>query len=350
MLTAVHSPLTRLHDPGAEIWVGVAIPGTEVAERVDAILGSLHSAGATIVEPTPQPSEALATVHDPDMVGFLRTVWDRWQTSIYPVEAGQDRVVPYAFPLRQMTSGRPPRKPASIGAEVGMWAMDTMTLIGPGSWRAIEAAAGCALTAADLVADGGSAAYALCRPPGHHVGRDFYGGSCYLNNAALAAQRLRDRGAEVVTVVDIDAHHGNGTQEIFYTRTDIRYGSAHVDPGQGWFPHYVGYADEVGAGVGEGWNRNLPLTPGSDDATWLEAVEELTRFAAGSDALVVSLGVDAAAGDPESPLEITADGYRRAGALIGSLGTPTVAVQEGGYDLPTLGGLVTGFLEGLVSG
>lgn len=312
MITAVHSPSTRLHDPGSEIWVGVAIPGTEVSERVDVIVAAVADAGIPLVAPRPQPLEALSTVHDPAMVEFLRTAWDRWQHSIYPAEAGQDRVVPYTFPLRQMTSGRAPRQPASIGAEVGMWAMDTMSLLGSGSWPAIEAAAACALTAADMVSEGDGPAYALCRPPGHHVGRNFYGGSCYLNNAALAAQRLRERGAAAVTVIDVDAHHGNGTQEIFYDRGDVRYGSAHVDPGEGWFPHYVGYDDEIGVGTGEGANRNLPLAPGSDDAVWLEAIENLVAFAGSSDAVVVSLGVDAAAGDPESPLEITGDGYRRA--------------------------------------
>jgi acetoin utilization deacetylase AcuC-like enzyme len=344
MLTAVHSPLTNLHDPGAEIWVGVAIPGTEVAERVDVIAAALPSLGIDIAEPTPQPYQALSTVHDPAMVDFLRNVWERWQKSPYPTEAGQHRVVPYAFPLRQVTSGRAPRKPASIGAEVGMWAMDTMTLIGPGSWRAIEAAAGCALTAADRVAAGAGHVYALCRPPGHHAGRDFYGGSCYLNNAALAAQRLRDLGAEMVTIVDVDAHHGNGTQEIFYHRSDVRYASAHVDPAQGWFPHYVGYADERGEGEGEGFNINLPLAPGAGDPEWLEAVQTLAQFSSQGDAMVVSLGVDAAAGDPESPLEITIDGYRRAGELLADVGLPTVLVQEGGYDLETLGGLVCGVL------
>lgn len=343
MLKAIHSPDTLLHRPGAEIWVGVAIPGTEVPERVEVLTSALSTAGLTMEAPDPQPIEALEAVHDPAMVEFIRTAWSRWQRSSYPREAGQDRVVPYAFPLRQMTSGRPPRRPASIGAETGMWAMDTMTLIGPGSWEAIEASAACALTAADRV--GSDAVYALCRPPGHHAGRDFYGGSCYLNNAALAAQRLRDRGARVVTVIDIDAHHGNGTQEIFYDRADVRYGSAHVDPGEGWFPHFVGYAEETGNGEGTGANLNLPLAPGAGDTEWLNAIRELVEFAEGSEAIVVSLGVDAAATDPESPLEITQLGYQRAGEAIAELGLPTVAVQEGGYDLETLGLLVVGFLS-----
>ena len=345
MLTAVHSHDTRLHEPKGEVWVGVEIAGTEVPERVDALERALVAAGATMIRANAGDRSDLHRVHDPAMVEFLATAFHRWAESGYPTDPGQGRVVPYAFPLRQMTSGRPPHRPASIGAETGMWAMDTMTLIGRGSWEAIEAAAFCALTAADLLERG--PVYALCRPPGHHAGRDFYGGSCYLNNAALAAQRLRDRGAGTVAVIDVDAHHGNGTQEIFYERADIRYGSVHVDPGEGWFPHFVGYADEVGAGPGKRANLNLPMAPGTGDDGWVAGVDRLVDFAAGSDAVVVSLGVDAAAGDPESPLEITADGYRQAGAVVAGLGVPTVIVQEGGYDLHTLGDLVVSFLTGL---
>jgi acetoin utilization deacetylase AcuC-like enzyme len=224
-----------------------------------------------------------------------------------------------------------------------------MTLVGPGSWEAIKGAADAVLTAAALVAAGTPIAYALCRPPGHHTTRSAYGGSCYLNNAAIAAQSLRDFGAERVAVIDIDAHHGNGTQAIFYDRPDIYYGSLHIDPGAGWFPHYVGYADERGRGLGIGANRNIPLAPGTSDDAWLAAVRRLCEEARGADAVVVSLGVDAAADDPESPLQVTADGYRQAGELIGALG-PVVAVQEGGYDLPSLGGLVVAALTGLRAG
>jgi acetoin utilization deacetylase AcuC-like enzyme len=229
---------------------------------------------------------------------------------------------------------------------VGRFCYDTMTLVGPGSWEAIRAAADAALTAADLVADGTRLAYALARPPGHHAGRASYGGSCYLNNAAVAACALRAAGADRVAIVDIDAHHGNGTQAIFYERADVWYGSAHVDPGRGWFPHYAGYADERGAGPGEGANLNLPLAPGTGDDDWLTAVHALCAAASGADAIVLSLGVDAAKADPESPLLVSTDGYRRAGELIGALG-PVVAVQEGGYDLPTLGPLVAATLAGL---
>jgi acetoin utilization deacetylase AcuC-like enzyme len=244
-----------------------------------------------------------------------------------------------------------------------------MTLIGPGTWDAVEAAAGAAVTAVDLVAtaawvDGigtgspshgsGAAplAYALCRPPGHHAAREAFGGSCYLNNAAIAAEALRARGARRVAVLDVDAHHGNGTQAIFYNRADVFYGSVHVDPGAGWFPHFMGFAEETGRGTGAGANRNIPLPARTGDDRWLGAVDDLRTEARsfGADALVVSLGVDAAVDDPESPLRVTQDGYQAAGVLLGELGLPTVAVQEGGYHLPTLGALVSVTLKGLADG
>jgi acetoin utilization deacetylase AcuC-like enzyme len=230
---------------------------------------------------------------------------------------------------------------------VGRFCYDTMTLVGPGSWAAIRGAADAALTAADLVRSGHRLAYALCRPPGHHATAGAYGGSCYLNNAAIAAQALRAAGARRVAVIDIDAHHGNGTQMIFYGRADVWYGSLHVDPGAGWFPHYAGYAGERGSGAGEGFNRNLPLAPGTGDDDWLAALDLLGGEVAalGVDAVVVSLGLDAAAADPESPLRVTEAGYFAAGRRVAALG-PAVLVQEGGYDLPSLGGLAVAAVQG----
>ena len=219
-----------------------------------------------------------------------------------------------------------------------MWCYDTMTLVGPGTWEAARAAVDVALTAADLVAAGAPSAYALVRPPGHHATRRAFGGSCYLNNAAVAAEALRAHGVDRVAVVDIDAHHGNGTQAVFWQRPDVFYGSLHVDPGAGWFPHVVGHADETGEGAGAGTTYNRPLAPGTGDDGWLAALADVLRPGrVGAQALVVSLGVDAAGADPESPLEVSTDGFRRAGELLAGLGLPTVLVHEGGYDLDRLG-------------
>lgn len=227
-----------------------------------------------------------------------------------------------------------------------------MTPVHRGTWEAARAAVDCALTAADLVLDGAPAAYACTRPPGHHVTSGAYGGSCYLNNAAVTAEHLRRRGATRVAIVDVDAHHGNGAQQIFWERGDVLTASVHVDPEAGWFPHFLGTAAERGAGEGTGANVNLPLAPGTGDGEWLEAVataaDSVRGF--GAEVLVVALGVDAAAGDPNSPLEVTAAGYRHAGFLLGELEIPTVVVQEGGYDPGTIGDLVLAALEGLESG
>jgi acetoin utilization deacetylase AcuC-like enzyme len=344
----VWSPATRDHDPKHEIWVGVATDGTEVAARVDVILESAKAAGHRIVEATRHVDDVLRAVHDPELLEFLATASDRWREGPYSELVGQDRVVPYIFPTPAMTAGLPVRHAVSVHADAGRFAYDTMTLVGPGTWEAARAAADCAQTAADLVLGGEPMAYALCRPPGHHATPAGFGGSCYLNNAAVAAQALRVGGFDRVGIVDVDAHQGNGTAAIFYDRADVLYGSVHVDPGAGWFPHVVGYADETGSGDGAGCTRNLPLTEGTGDESWLAAVRDLAEWVVGEGctALVVSLGVDAAKDDPESPLLVTVDGYRSAGALLGGTGLPSVVVQEGGYHLPTLGGLVTSYLDG----
>jgi acetoin utilization deacetylase AcuC-like enzyme len=347
-MPVVWSPTTREHDPQHEVWVGVATTGTEVAARVDAILAAVTEAGHPLFEAAPHSDELLSRVHDPSMLAFLATAAERWRQGPYVDLVGQTRVAPYFFPTPAMTAGLPTRPAVAIHAEAGSYAYDTMTLVGRGTWEAARAAVDCAIGAADLVLAGERAAYALCRPPGHHATPAGFGGSCYLNNAAVAAEALRAGGHDRVAVLDIDAHHGNGTAAIFYERADVLYGSVHVDPGAGWFPHVVGYADETGAGAGAGATRNVPLPEGTGDDVWLEAVGGLADWVMTEDcsALVLSLGVDAAADDPESPLEVTADGYRAAGAALGGAGLPTVVVQEGGYHLPTLGGLVTACLEG----
>ena len=257
--------------------------------------------------------------------------------------------MPYLFPTDEVRHGLPARTPTALHAQVGVYCYDTMTLVGPGSWEAMRGAIDATLTAVDLLAEGARVAYALTRPPGHHATRRGYGGSCYLNNAAVAAVSLRDRGHHRVAVVDIDAHHGNGTQSLFYDTGEVLYASVHVDPGAGWFPHHVGFADETGRGDGLGANLNVPLAPGSGDADWLDGVQRCASSAAahGADALVVSLGVDAAADDPRARCRSPGTATTGRAASSAGLGLPTVAVQEGGYHLDTLGPLVAATLAGL---
>jgi acetoin utilization deacetylase AcuC-like enzyme len=349
-MAAVWTQRQRLHAPRREVWVGVTIDGLENPERGEVIHDALAEAGARMVKASAYPRSALEAVHDPAFLDHLESAHRRWMATEYPIDPGQDEVVPYVFPLPQIFGPIERRMPVAESARTGWYAMDTMTTLTAGTYAAAVAAAECALTAADLVLGGEAGAYALCRPPGHHAGRDFYGGSCYLNNAAIAAQHLRAGGFGRVGIVDLDAHHGNGTQIVFYERADVAYASVHIDPDAGWFPHYVGRADERGAGAGLGANVNVPLPEGAGDEPWLDAVDRLCEAVAASEALVVSLGVDGHADDPESPLEVTNAGYAEGCRRLGSLGLPTVLVQEGGYDLATLGPLVSGSLIGFEKG
>ena len=331
----VWSDRCLLHEPLAEIWVGLRTPAAEVPERAQAIRAALD---ARVVEAEAHPDEALLAVHDRELLAYLASAWEEWEGA----DLEQDRVVPYVFAHRELGARR---APAAVWARPGWFAYDTMTLIGPGTWEAARAAVDAALTGVELVLAGEPVAYACTRPPGHHVTRSSYGGSCYLNAAAVAAATFRERLDGPVAVLDIDAHHGNGTQEIFRADSDVLTGSVHVDPGAGWFPHFLGFADESDES-----NLNLPLAPGSGDEAWLDAVAELVAWVGSVAAVVVALGVDAAAEDPESPLRVTASGFRRAGGLLGGLGVPTVVVQEGGYDLERLGPLVREALLGLEEG
>jgi acetoin utilization deacetylase AcuC-like enzyme len=336
----------RLHAPETAVWVGLPIPADELPARADLIRAELEDAGASVVDAERHADDALLAVHDPGLVDFLRTAWQDWAEAGLSDDPGQSDVVGYIFPTPGLVGEIAPRVPTALSARTGAWCFDTMTVVARGTWEAARAAADVALTAADLVLDSADAAYACCRPPGHHVTRSAFGGSCYLNNAAITAQYLRDHGIRHVALLDIDAHHGNGAQSIFWDRGDVLTASVHVDPEEGWFPHFLGFADEVGAA-----NLNVPLTSGSGDDVWLAGVDGLVDAARahGSEALVVALGVDAAADDPNSPLAVTPDGYREAGRRLGSLELPTILVQEGGYVLETIGSLVRATLEGFES-
>jgi acetoin utilization deacetylase AcuC-like enzyme len=354
-MPVVWSEQHRLHEPGGEVWVGIRTPGTELPERAERIRAELEArTGSRIVAAQPHPDDAVLAVHEPELLEYLATAWRDWQASGLTSDPGQDRVVPYVFPHPGLLAGvepSAPRLPASPAARAGRFAYDTMTLIGPGTWEAARGAVDAALTAADLVAAGAPAAYACCRPPGHHATRTSFGGSCYLNNAAAAAAALQRATGERVGVIDIDAHHGNGTQSIFYAEPSVLTASVHVDPGAGWFPHFLGFAGEQGAGAGAGSNRNVPLPPGTTDGPWVEAISGLASWidGAGVAALVVALGVDAATGDPESPLQVSEPAFHAAGRVLGMLGLPTVVVQEGGYETATIGPLVSAALEGIES-
>jgi len=337
------------HVPGGEVWLGVRTPGTELPERAVAIRDAVVAAGCELRPAVPHPDEAVLAVHDAGLVTHLRTAWADWCEAGLPTDPGQDRVVPYLFPTEAMLGALPQGSPAAVHARAGRYCYDTMTLIGPGTWEAARAAVDAALTAVDLVLGGEPLAYALCRPPGHHATAAGHGGSCYLNNAACAVQALRAAGARRVAVVDLDGHHGNGTQAVFWEQAEVLVASVHVDPAAGWFPHYAGHAAEIGGGRGRGATLNLPLPPGTGDDGWLTAVDAAVSAVReqAPDALVVSLGVDAVAADPGSPLTVTEPALWEAGRRVARLDVPTVAVQEGGFHLPSLGDCVVTALQGL---
>ena len=335
------------HDPGGEVWLGVRDAGTEVPERALMLRDALAAAGAPVVPAVAHGEEVLRAVHDPALIDHLAGVWAAWEQAGFPAKWGRDRVVPYVFPTPGMLGDLPGRMPPAVHGRAGRFCYDTMTLVGPGSWAAIRAAADAALTAADLVELGGAAGLRAvpAAGPSRHPGR--------LRRLLLPQQRRdrrpgadRGRGRAGRRARHRRAPRERHPVDLLY-RGDVCYGSVHIDPGAGWFPHYVGYADERGAGPGEGANQNLPLPPGTGDEGWLEAVRDMCAAAAAHrpGAVVVSLGVDAAETDPESPLRVTEAGYREAGRLTAAL-APTVLVQEGGYDLPTLGPLVVAALTG----
>jgi acetoin utilization deacetylase AcuC-like enzyme len=333
-----HSTASTDHDPTSFFRRGRTIAHPESAERYRVLHGSVVAAGFDVREAGDHGLAPLHAVHTAEYIDFVANGWNR-----------RAEIDPAAVELLTTQFARPQmhRRPDGLLGLLGYYTADTSTPLRAGTWSAVYGAVQASISTADAALAEG-AAYALCRPPGHHATRSGFGGSCYLNNAAVAAQALRDSGYARVAVVDLDAHHGNGTAAIFYSRADVAYGSVHVDPGAGWFPHFVGFADETGTGGGQGATLNLPVAPGTGDDGWLDTVGRLAAWVGDlhADALVVSLGVDAAADDPESPLLVTADGYAGAGARLAGLGLPTVAVQEGGYHLPSLGRLVAAYLDG----
>ena len=325
------NPAQLRHEPRFFLQRGVVRPNFETPARALALLDGCRAAG---LSPEPSPAadrEALEAVHDPAYLDFLRDAPAAWAA----LEAPGPELVPNIHPSPEMLANGACPGHTVIG-QLGWFTADTSCPIAAATWPAAEAAAACAIAAAL-----GRSAYALARPPGHHAYRARAGGHCYVNNAAAAAQRLRARGAARVAVLDIDSHHGNGTQGLFWERADVLFVSIHGDP-EGYYPWYVGHANERGAGEGIGANLNLPLRRGAADADWLAAVNaglEAVR-AARVDALVVSLGFDASEHEPLGFLRVTSDGFARAGAAIGGLGLPTAFVQEGGYNTDVIGGLL----------
>jgi len=329
-----YNHLHAQHHGKVEMFRGALVPCFEVPARVDHVLAELQRRKlGDVLQPRRFDDAALTGIHSARYLHFLATAWDQW-VALDAANAGKD-ILPSVWPTRTF---RTDIEPDSFAARLGLYSFDAGSPLTCGTWLAARTGADCALSAAQAVLEGDHAAFALSRPPGHHAGADFFGGYCFLNNAALAAQHLRSSGLNKVAVLDVDYHHGNGTQAIFYDRPDVFFASIHGDP-RTEYPFFLGRADETGAGAGIGHNLNLPLVRGSDFAAWLAALEQALKAiqAHGAQALVVSLGMDTFEGDPISGFTIKSDDYLRMGERLKAAGLPTVLVFEGGYAVDELG-------------
>lgn len=342
-MRVLYTPGVLIHAPRSEMKHGTMIPARECPARAVIVRDALtQGQGFHFEEPPGTVPPALGRVHDRDYLEFLQTAWPRWQAHI-----GQGDDTPDAFPLIFPVRTLNETRPKAIDGELSYYAMDTGTPLTAGAWESALASASSAAEAAHRVAGGERAAFALTRPPGHHAAAGKFGGYCFLNNAAVAAQTLLDAGADKVAILDLDYHHGNGTQSIFQARGDVLVVNIHADP-DFEFPFFLGRADETGEGPGEGATLNLPLARGTGWSGYAEALERACAAIAafGAEALVLSWGFDTYEGDPLSTFKIARDDFARMGERAAGLGLPSVIVLEGGYATASLGGNVAAGLSG----
>ena len=327
------------HFPRGELYGGALVTPFERPSRMETILGRLNQRGfRDIQEPDALDMGPVRTIHDADYLRFLGSAWQEWVA-----EGFEGEIIPTSFPVRRMPGVRCPR---NIDGKAGYYALAAETSITEGTWDAARKSCSSAQCAQRHAAAEGHA-FALCRPPGHHAMKDMYGGYCFVNNAAVAAQMFIEDGASRVAVLDVDFHHGNGTQDIFYDRGDVLFASLHGHP-EDAFPYFMGYADERGVGEGEDCNINLPMRPGTGYGGWSEALDHAVSSirAFGAEALVVSLGVDAYKHDPISFFQLETEDFVNCGQRVAKIAGPTVIVMEGGYALEEIGVNTVGFLEG----
>ena len=343
-MKTVYSDDHRFQDGASELNDGKLVPCFEMPRRADLVLAAIRSADVgEVITPTAHGEKPIAAVHADPFINFLRTAWTEWETAHGAYDA-----LPLTWPTRGL---RHDRVPNSIDGKLSYFSLDAGTPITAGTWKAITAAVDVAMTGVDLLSSGERVAFSLCRPPGHHASADVYGGYCFFNNAAIAAQAMRDHGAQRVGILDVDYHHGNGTQSIFYDRSDVVFASLHADPADE-YPFFLGYPDELGNGEGHGANHNYALPWGTDwrayDIALVDAIARLSSHRV--DALVVSLGVDTFDGDPISRFRLQHEDYLRMGERIASLGVPTLFVFEGGYAVEAIGVNVVNVLTGFEAG
>ena len=339
-----------LHAPEFEFYRGQRVPCFENTSRAAFVHEQLIARGHKVREPDVDSLGVLRQIHTPRYLQFLQTAWDQW-LALDAANAAQ-QPFPSVWPVRTLRSDV---QPDNFIAQLGLYSMDNGTPMVAGTWAAAKAGADAAASAAQAlqkgVRKGERAAFCATRPPGHHAGADFMGGYCFLNNAAVAAQTLLNQGAERVAILDVDYHHGNGTQSIFYERADVLFVSLHGDP-RTEFPFYLGNADECGAGAGWGFNLNLPLPAGCSAQRWFEALDAACQRVIQHDAqaLVVSLGLDTFEGDPISKFALTSADFSRLGERLAGIGLPTIFVLEGGYAAHELGINAVNVIEGFEQG
>lgn len=345
-MRAFYHPDQSLHDPQQYMRFGRVVAPKDLPERTQRLLAALARHGISPELPAAHGVDPILNVHDEGFVRFLETAWARWQE--LPPERGPE-VWPSTFPYwsgRTDEDKRPPCRPTGYIGQLGWYLGDLSVPVGEHCWHSTMRSAETAVSGADAILAGERAVYALCRPSGHHARADRASGFCYVNNTAIAAQRLRSRYGKVA-ILDVDAHHGDGTQQIFYRRADVLTISVHADP-LNYYPFFTGYADERGNGPGEGFNLNLPLAHGGTGAAMEKAVEEAGRAIRdfGAEALVLALGYDAHKDDPIGVLKLEASDFGTVGRQVKAFGLPTLVVQEGGYAIDAIGDCLDAFLGG----
>jgi acetoin utilization deacetylase AcuC-like enzyme len=346
-MRVVYSPTHLAHEVVTETQMGIQVPANEVAARAERIRGALEADGGfDLVGPTEHGEDPITAVHDPGLVAYLRDAWAETRRAGIAHAFLAPETIASTFVYEGMSEAVR-REPPHIAGRSGYRALDTSTPIVAGTYAAARAAVDVALTAVDLVLDGEAAAYGLCRPPGHHAARSMYGGYCFFNNAAIAAEAIARRTGEAVAILDVDYHHGNGTEQIFWRRGDVLYVSLHAHPDR-QYPYFLGWPDETGEGAGEGANLNIPLPAGLSDEGYLEALDRgLERIAEHPGSiLVVSLGFDTYGLDPLGDLALTTAVYHDVGRRAAATGRRLVILQEGGYYLPALGDNARAWLRG----
>jgi len=347
-MKVVYTLRHRSHHPRFEVEHGALQEPFEHPGRAEIIRSALAADESfQFIAPDEWGTEPIEAVHDAGLVTFLETAWEKYQQ----VHGDTHDVVPDIFAMPALRDGMgAATEPEAIGARLGWWCFETTTPITHGTYAAARSSVDVALTAADLVVNGERVAYGLCRPPGHHAARAAYGGYCFFNNAAIVAHHLADSTGGKVAVLDVDYHHGNGTQQIFYDRGDVQVVSLHGDPVRA-YPFLTGFRDEIGAGAGKGATSNYPLPARTNDRDYLSALTaacgEISAF--GADIVVVSLGLDTYYDDPISDLAVTQNGFEDSGAIVRQLGLPTVVLQEGGYATEELGENARRWLIGVSS-